>query len=230
MKVGTDAVLLGAWAFTEGDCKRVLDIGTGSGIIALMLAQRFQWARIDAIEIDSAAGLQAKQNFSESNWGNRLNCETIDFNAFIEDRKSNQAANNTFGYDLIVSNPPYFNQSLQAPDEKRNWARHGVQLTFEQLLAGTGKLLNEKGFFCVILPISAAESFINLALLNNLFLYKKTIVYPKPNRNANRVLMAFSKQNFGGNAIQADLQIENEARFDYTEGYKQLTKDFYLKF
>src|SRR5690349_21693086 len=143
MKVGTDAVLLGAWVNPNGS-QRILDIGTGTGIIALMIAQKSS-AEIHAVDIDEGAFLQCKENFRISPWYNRLFPHHLSFQEFA------CAAEST--YDLVVSNPPYFHHASKPPEEQRSQARHHDQLTFEDLVKGTRKILSAEGKLCVILPI-----------------------------------------------------------------------------
>ena len=228
MKVGTDAVLLGAWAFSNGhDTTSIADIGTGSGVIALMLAQRFQRATIDAIEIDTGAATQAQENFNNSPWPDRLRSFNTDFKVF-----ANEAQTKHLSYQLIVCNPPYFKSSLLGPDALRNQARHDLTLQFEDLLAGVSHLLTAGGHFCVILPNISAEEFTHLAMQYNLHLLKKTFVKGKPNLPAVRTLLAFHKGEIIAEAYSATdtLVIENEERLSYTSAYKALTKDFYIHF
>lgn len=149
MKVGTDAVLLGAWVIPNGS-KQILDIGTGTGVVALMLAQKTE-AHIDAIDIDENAFIQAKQNVSESKFANQV--------SVIHSSLQDYSKITSNKYNLIVTNPPYFEQSLKSSDEQRSFARHADVLPFEELIEGVTKLLDQKGKFCLILPTLEAEKF-----------------------------------------------------------------------
>ncbi|MBN8696971.1 MAG: methyltransferase [Bacteroidetes bacterium] len=218
MKVGTDAVLLGAWVNTA-NAKHILDIGTGTGIIALMLAQK-SGAKIDAIDIDPNAFIQASENVNASNWKDRIHVQQISLQNFAKesDRK----------YDLIVSNPPYFVDSSKASEEARTNARHTDQLPYDALLNGVLSLLSPTGKFYVILPTKESELFRDLALENKLYLTKLTRVITRADKPEKRWLMRFefTPRSFSESAII----IEKDERHSYTEEYKELTKDYYLAF
>ncbi len=217
MKVGTDAVLLGAWAKLPASGS-VLDIGTGTGIIAMMIAQR-SGAAVDAIEIESDAYEQAIENCSNSKWNERVKVHHMPLEEFtLGERKK---------YDLIISNPPFFINSLQPVSESRTKARHACTLTFEGLVEGTVSLLHPKGTFATILPIKESEDLINIARENNLNLIRITRIKTTASKPAKRVLMQFG---FTPHSFSEDtLVIENEDH-TYTDSYKELTRDFYLGF
>lgn len=219
MKVGTDGVLLGAWA----DCldkKNILDIGAGTGLISLMLAQRNENAKIHAIEIEKEASCQAKENIDNSIWENRISVENISFQKFYE--------NTNEKYDLIVSNPPYFINSLKNPKKEKTLARHSDFLPYEEIILGSSKILNEKGLLSVILPINESLLFVKLAEEKSLFCIRKTEIKPNYNKTSKRLLLEFS---FEKKETKTDiLTIETDQRHSYTEEYKRLTKDFYLAF
>lgn len=219
MKVGTDAVLLGAWVLPNGS-KRILDIGTGTGVIALMLAQKTQ-AHIDAIDIDEEAFLQAKQNALDSKFARQITVTQTSLQHY-----SNATAQK---YNLIVTNPPYFEQSLKSSDEQRSHARHADVLPFEELLDGVLKLLDEKGKFCLILPTLEAIKFRALAEKRGLHLSKLLRVKSRIDKETDkRHMMQFEVKptEFSENTIA----IELEERHQYTEDYKDLTKDYYINF
>lgn len=219
MKVGTDAVLLGAWIIPNGSTN-ILDIGTGTGIIALMLAQKSN-AHIDAIDIDDNAVMQAKQNVSESKFANNIEITHASFQEF--------AKNTTKKFNLIVTNPPYFEQSLKSSDEKRSHARHADVLPFEDLLEGVIKILDPKGKFCLILPKLEAERFRNLAEKKGLFLSKLLRVKSKANKDSDKrhiMQFEFKPTEFS----ETTLAIELNERHQYTKEYKELTKDYYINF
>lgn len=219
MKVGTDAVLLGSWASVDG-ANRILDIGTGTGIIALMLAQR-STAQIDAIDIDASSCEEAQENAGSSQWHKRIEVRHICFQRFS--RETDQK------YDLIVSNPPYFNDCSKAGFTERTTARHTDLLSFNDLSCGVTKLLRDDGRFCLILPQKESEVFRDIAAEHKLHLTKVTRVRTTPEKiTEKRLLMQFQKKP---TCFQEDhLVIEQGGRHSYTDEYKALTKDFYLAF
>lgn len=218
MKVGTDGVLLGAWAGTDS-CNRILDIGTGTGLIALMLAQRSP-AIIDAIDIDADACLQAQENVVASPFAERVQVRHSALADFA------QAA--TDRYDLIVSNPPYFVDSLKCPDRQRNTARHTDTLTLEDLLQDSRKLLAPQGRIALILPYDQKERLTDCIRTYQLFLSKETSVIPVPGAQPKRLLAELTADPPASPA-SSDRLILEIARHQYTDEYIRLTKDFYLK-
>ncbi len=218
MKVGTDAVLLGAWV-NSPNAKTVLDIGTGTGIIALMLAQKIG-GKIDAIDIDQGAFIQATENVNNSPWAERITVAHTSLQEFI--------ATANHRYDLIVSNPPYFVDSYKASGTSRTNARHTDHLPYTDLLNGVLQLLNPMGKFYVILPTKESEVFSNMALEHKLYLTKLTRVITRTDKPEKRLLMRFefTKKEFSEDTIL----IEQDARHSYTPEYKELTKDYYLNF
>lgn len=218
MKVGTDGVLLGAWA-NVGDSTMVLDIGTGTGLIALMVAQRNESAKIHAVEIDEISFLQATQNFEISKWKNRLSC----FNQSIQDFSNSTA----FQYDLIISNPPYFINSTKSDNQAKNNVRHTDNLSFEALAEAVGKLLNLNGKFCVVLPYTEGLIFESIAKGQQLYCTQKMIVRGRDFKPPERLLMQFERLEKP--TIETNLIIQNSPkRHDYTADYIRLTKDYYL--
>lgn len=216
MKVGTDGVLLGAWTTIKSP--NILDIGTGTGLIAIMLAQRNKNVIIDAVEIELDAYLEAKENIANCNWFDKIKAHNIP----IQEYKS------TNRYDLIVSNPPFFVDSTKAPKTNRNSARHTDSLSFADLIISVIRLLQPNGIFSSILPTNEAEQFIALAEQSKLYLNKKCNVRPNSQKKTKRVLMEFSF--FKTEMIESELIIETDTRHQYTKEYITLTKDFYLKF
>ena len=213
MKVGTDGVLLGAWA----DCsqaKTILDVGTGSGLIALMLAQRSS-AKIDAIDVNQNAYEQAAVNFRHSPFDSRLTA----FHSAL------QTFEPTGKYDLIVSNPPYFSNSLRCPDSDRSDARHADTLSLEVLIDCSAAMLSDIGTISLIIPVEQFESLKAAAYFNGLFLSRETLVYPKPDGLAKRVLAEFSRERKPFRKEELILEI---SRHVYSEKWKELTNDFYL--
>jgi tRNA1Val (adenine37-N6)-methyltransferase len=173
MKVGTDGVLLGAWCNIAG-AERALDIGTGSGLIALMIAQRNPWCYIDAVEIDDASSRQAAGNVLQSPWKSRINIHHISFREFCSRSRDR--------YDLIVSNPPYFQNSLLNPEAQKSAARHASALPVSELITGVMDLLEPKGRYCMIMPVTEARLFIIRARENGLFCNLITSVLPNPGK------------------------------------------------
>ena len=219
MKVGTDAVLLGAWVLPNGS-KNILDIGTGTGVISLMLAQKTQ-AKIIAIDIDENAFEQSRQNVLESKFSNQI--EVI-HSSLQEFSKSS-----TQKFDLIVTNPPFFEQSLKSSDEQRSHARHADILPFDELIDGVLLLLEPKGKFNLILPTLEALKFRLLAEKKGLNLSKLLRVKSRVDKDVEKrhlMQFEFKPSEFSENTIA----IELEERHQYTEEYKELTKDYYLNF
>jgi tRNA1Val (adenine37-N6)-methyltransferase len=216
MKVGTDGVLLGAWStIKEGN---LLDIGTGTGLISLMLAQRSITSLVDAVEIESNAFKEALDNVQVSSWSDRINA----YNCSIQDFKTNNQ------YATIISNPPFFINSTKAPKPDRNKARHTDTLTFTDLIDSVLRLLKPDGVFSLILPISESQGFIKLARKKELHLNQECLVKPNPSKLPKRILMEFSFSKT--DLITEELTIETETRHQYTKEYISLTKDFYLNF
>lgn len=226
MKVGTDGVLLGAWApLPNGRIPRMLDIGTGSGLIALMLAQRCPDAQIEAIDMDAAATEQAADNFARSPWSVRLHAN----HCALQDYSTNTR------FDLIVSNPPYFRESLRNPDAARNTARHTDTLDYPELLHHACQLLVPDGTLALILPAEAEAEIMRLATTVGLVPTRLTHVFSKPGKPVRRVLAAFVKPTKKesvpavaetlGNTDTLYIESKTAPR---SEAYARLTRDFYL--
>ena len=219
MKVGTDGVLLGSWTPIENNPFSILDIGTGTGIIALMLAQRSAAEQIDALEIDEDAYEQATDNFENSPWNDRLFCFHAGLDEFVEEPEDE--------YDLIVSNPPFHPEDYKSNNEQRDLARFQDAMPFEDLVEAADLLLSEKGIFSVIIPFKEEENFLALAAAYELYPLKITRVKGTPTTEIKRSLLAFSR-NHTTDFPQDELIIET-TRHQYTSEYIALTKDFYLK-
>ena len=219
MKIGTDGVLLGAWSPIPDHCDSVLDIGTGTGIIALMIAQRSNANQIDALEIDENAYEQASENFENSPWDDRLFCFHAGLDELIDEPEDE--------YDLIISNPPFYTENYKTEDEQRDLARFEDAMPFEMLLEAADLLLSENGIFSVIIPFKEEEHFLTLAKEYELFPIKITRVKGTPTSELKRSLLAFQRSEISEVEIN-ELIIEIE-RHIYTEEYSTLTKDFYLK-
>lgn len=219
MKVGMDGVLLGAWTDVSKD-GRILDIGTGTGLIALMMAQKNSDAQIDAIEVDPDAFQEAIINIQQSAWRDRINTELCSFQEFVE--------RTNLKYDLIVSNPPFFTNGVKAPVENRAQARHSDSLPLEVLISGSAGLLRGNGRIALILPVESLQSIVQLADLNKLYISRLCRVKPNPQKPVFRILIELAKS--ACTIQESELMIEFERHHDYTLDYKALTKDFYLKF
>ena len=219
MKVGMDGVLLGAWTDPSG-AERILDIGSGTGLIALMMAQKNNKAQIDAIEVDQDAFSEAVLNCQQSSWNDRIKLELCSLKEF--------AVRTAQKYDLIVSNPPFFTNGIKAPLESRAQARHSDSLPLDVLISGAAGILQEKGRIALVLPIETLPEIENLAQSNGLFISRLCRVKPNPTKPVFRILIELTNSEC---VIQeSELMIEFEKHHDYTPEYRELTKDFYLKF
>ncbi|MBA3680453.1 MAG: methyltransferase [Bacteroidetes bacterium] len=219
MKVGTDAVLLGAWVFPNGS-KTILDIGTGTGVISLMLAQKSE-AKITAIDIDKESTEQAKVNVAESIYNNKVEVKNISIQHLA--KESDQK------FDMIVTNPPYFIDSFKGVEITRAIARHADALPFEELIDSVKKLLDTKGKFCLILPKNEAAIFRKLAEAQGLYLSKLLRIRTKPEKESEKrhlMQFEFKETEFSESTLVLE---ENESR-NYTQAYKEFTKDYYLNF
>lgn len=225
MKVGTDGVLLGAWA-TGG--KRILDIGTGTGLIALMMAQRFPNARVTGIDIDSAACRQAAENVRESPFAQRMEIRQVAAEDFIFMMNGNtEALTKENLFDSIVSNPPYFNHSLKNPDESRRMARHTDSLTYAGLFSTVSRLLTKEGVFSAIIPFDCLNDFLKTSQTAGLFQTRMCAVRTTMNKAPRRFMLSFAKQPVAEmDNMEVVLETESHAR---SEWYENLMQDFYLK-
>jgi len=215
MKVGTDGVLLGAWFPIEAGCS-VLDIGTGTGLIALMAAQRGA-GRVTAVEINADAAQQAGMNAANSPWADRIVVQCADIADFIGE----------YRFERIVCNPPYFRDSLRCPDSGRNTARHNDSLSYETLAACAVRLLADDGLFCLVLPYDAVETFARCAVANGLEMCRRTDVVTVAGKTPKRSLVAFSRHcpHLEMNMLEMSGPDDEE-----TPEYMALVRDFYLKY
>ena len=218
MKIGTDGVLLGAWTPIENNPFSILDIGTGTGIIALMLAQRSSAEQIDALEIDEDAYEQATDNFENSPWNDRSFCFHAGLDEFVEEPEDE--------YDLIVSNPPFYSEDYKSNDDQRDLARFQDAMPFEDLIEAAALLLSENGIFSVIIPFKEEENFIAIAKEYDLHPLKITHVKGTPTSEIKRSLLALTRNETA--VLTNELVIET-ARHIYTPEYVALTQNFYLK-
>jgi tRNA1Val (adenine37-N6)-methyltransferase len=218
MKIGTDGVLLGAWTSIE-DPYSILDIGAGTGILALMLAQRSDAEQIDALEIDEDAYEQCVDNFENSPWADRLFCFHAALDEFVEEMKDEK-------YDLIISNPPFYTEDYKSGDTARNMARFAEALPFEELIKFASELLSDEGSFAVIIPYSEEECFLKLSEQVNLFPNRITRVRGTESTPLKRSLLqlSFTEKPFSFNEL-----ILEESRHQYTKDYQKMVTPFYLK-
>lgn len=218
MKIGTDGVLIGAWTSIENNPSSILDIGAGTGLIALMLAQRSSAETIDAIEIDADAYEQCVENFETSPWGDRLFCYHAGLDEMVDEIDEQ--------YDVILSNPPFYTEEVSSGNSARDIARQNSALPFDELLASTSKLLTPKGIFSVVIPFKEEPKFLSLAL--DYGLYPKRILHVKGNAASpiKRSLLEFGFEPTNPTVKTLTIEIE---RHQYTSAYQELTKAFYLK-
>ncbi len=218
MKVGTDGVLLGAWVRLNPQMNAILDVGAGTGIIALALAQRSAAELIDALELDEAAYEQCTENFEASPWSDRLFCYHASFQEYAAEIEEE--------YDLIVANPPFYSEDVSSGNEARDLARLESSLPFEHLLVCARHLMTPTGTFATIIPYKALERFTKLASEVDFYLNRKCLVQGTPEAEIKRVLLEFSLE-------EKELVVENltieRSRHDYTPEYVALVQDFYLK-
>ncbi|WAT00021.1 tRNA(1)(Val) (adenine(37)-N(6))-methyltransferase TrmN [Rouxiella chamberiensis] len=220
MKVGTDGVLLGAWSPINAQVTHILDIGTGTGLVALMLAQRSaESVRVDAVELESSAAEQAQENFAESPWSSRLSVFSEDINQFAE--------RSTRRYDLIVSNPPYFESAVACRDEARNAARYTETLTHQALLECAARLLSTNGIFCVVLPYEIGLTFEQTAQQQGWHTHSRLDIRDRPEKPLNRMLLALGSQP--GEAVRQTLDLREKLNV-YSAEFKGLIADFYLNY
>ena len=219
MKIGTDAVLLGAWCPINNNPFSILDIGAGTGILSLMLAQRSNAQQIDAIEIEENAYEQCVENFEASHWGDRLFCYHASLNDFINEPEDQ--------YDIIISNPPFYSEDYKTDNSQRDLARFQDALPFEALVKATTLLLSENGIFTVIIPFKEENRLLNLCAQAELFPIKMTRVKGTPTGPIIRSLIAFKRYELP--VLSANELVIESSRHVYTEAYTKLTRDFYLK-
>ncbi|WP_396210771.1 tRNA1(Val) (adenine(37)-N6)-methyltransferase [Flavobacterium sp.] len=219
MKIGTDSVLLGAWCPIDNNPFSVLDIGAGTGILSLMLAQRSNAEQIDSLEIDEEAFEQCVENFESSPWSDRLFCFHAGLDEFVDEPEDE--------YDLIISNPPFYSENYKTDDYQRDLARFQDALPFEELVEAADLLLSENGIFAVIIPFKEEEKFIGLCSQLELFPVKVTRVKGSHTTPIVRSLLAFKRYELS--VLTADELVIETSRHQYTDEYIELTKEFYLK-
>lgn len=218
MKIGTDAVFLGAWASLEHHPNSILDIGAGTGVLALMLAQRSNAEIIDAIEIDDSAYEQCVGNFENSSWSDSLFCYHASLDEFVDEIDDK--------YDLIISNPPFYSDDFKTKNKQRDLARFNDTMPFKHLVESVSKLLSDKGRFSVIIPLKEEAHFTGLASVVKLFPNRILHVKGNPSSEIKRSLIEFS---FKEQRVKTEELIIETSRHQYTKEYINLTKNFYLK-
>lgn len=219
MKIGTDGVLLGAWTSLDHQPDSILDIGTGTGLIALMMAQRSDAGLIDALEIEDNAYEQAVENFEKSDWGDRLFCYHARFDEFVKEMQDEDK------YDLIISNPPFYSEDYKTGNENRDQARFADALPLTELIQGASLLLSKEGYLDIIIPFSEENKAIEIARNFNLFPSKITRVKGTESSPIKRSLISFG---FTEKETKTDELILEISRHNYTEEYKEMVSDFYL--
>lgn len=218
MKIGTDGVLLGAWASLDKNPFSILDIGAGTGVLSLMIAQRSYAEIIDAIEIDDNAYEQCVENFEQSPWADRLFCYHASLEEFAEEIEDK--------YDLIICNPPFYSENYKTENPQRDLARFQDAMPFNQLLESVSKLLSSNGNFSVVIPFKEKDKFFELAKTNNLFPNKLLHVRGTPLSEIKRCLIMFS---FEEKKLDINELVIENSRHKYTDEYRELTKKFYIK-
>jgi len=218
MKVGTDGVLLGAWTSVPMPGSRVLDVGTGTGLIALMIAQRTKNIGVDALEIDPSSARQAKENFQNSPWKDQLTCVQTSFQDYSAQCESQ--------YDLIICNPPFFSGSSKTPSKEKNLARHDDSLSLGDIFRCSVALMKEKSLISLILPFHKEAQALDLTGEYRLHCRRLTRVKPAPGKSTKRVLLEFSF--IPGSCNADELTIETASRHTYSDPFKNLVDAFYL--
>lgn len=223
MKVGTDGVLIGAWCTIPDEAKQILDVGCGSGLIAIMLAQRTEHcrARIKAIDIDHDSTLQSHENVADTPWRDRIDVECVSLQDFCS-REVNEK------FDLVVSNPPFFVDSLKAPDPQRNNSRHCNTLSHRELLKCSAELLKDKGILAVVLPTNEAKQLVEMSAVYGFVVSRICAVKSTERKAEIRHLVEMIKTTEWQSCNHTSLCIHSRA--DYSDEYKALTREFYLKF
>ncbi len=215
MKVSTDAILFGSWAKCH-NARNVLDIGTGTGILALMMAQKNPDAAIDAIEIDADSLLQAKENFARSKWNKSITAIHTSLQRFTNDKK----------YDVIISNPPYFINQLKAPDTRKSTAKHTNELSYQELVSGINRLLHDEGCTLLMLPYKNFDLIENELMKYNLFINETLTVFSVEGKTNPYLVLSKATRKHAA-AINKTINIRN-SDMSYSKDFRELTKEFYL--
>ena len=217
MKVSTDACVQGAWTPVDESVKHVLDIGTGTGLLSLMLAQRNLQIHIDAVELDEDAAQQALQNAALSPWSKRINIIQADARAYVTTQQ----------YDMVICNPPFFNNSLLGDTRSRNTARHTLSLSYTDLLGILSRALTDNGYASILLPVTEHEEWTAILEKNNWYVHRRLLIQPKADSKPNRVVSICSRKECEG-VVEEKLIIYSR-QSEYTQEATELLKPFYLK-
>ena len=217
LKVGTDGLLLGGWTDWSG-VERVLDIGTGTGVLALIAAQRAPAAQVDAVEVDPESAAQAAENVAASPWPDRVRVHAMDV------RRLRSAE----PFDVVVCNPPYYAGEAASPDERRNLARHHAGLTFAELLEVAGRVLAPEGRFSVVLPLGREAEFLGLAAEHDLHPHRRCSIRYVPHRPPKRVLLELRRRH--GPVQEQEITVEGDGPEGYDPAYQSLLSDLMTKF
>jgi len=216
MKVGTDAMLLGAWVSVHKEVKSILDVGTGSGVLALMMAQK-STATITAIDIDESSVIEAHENFAASPWHDRLSAKVIAFQELIK--------NTSNKFDFIISNPPFYQNSLLPANQRKKIAKHTIYLSLQEFFQCANCILEKHGFLALIIPFSELEGCIKIAHDSGLFAVEKLIVFSSENKQANRMCILLSRNE--NEIVKTSKLVIRKSNGGYTDDYKKLTADFH---
>ncbi len=219
MKISSDGVLLGAWVDVS-EAKDILDIGTGTGLISLMCAQKNDEANIVGVEIDQASCLEAKSNFANSDWNQRLEVVSDSIQSFGKTSETK--------FDHIVSNPPFFSGGTLSDNQPKNVVRHTIKLAHGDLLLAIRRLLKPNGKVSMILPVIEGLRFIELVERYRFYINRKTIMRPRASKPSERVLFEFSPMRFDDSYEENEIVMYKEGVKEYTDQYKTLTDNFYL--
>ncbi len=216
MKVGVDSVLLGSLASFDKP-KHVLDIGTGTGLLAFMAEQRTN-ATIIAVEIEENAYEQSKENITNNNKQDKIEVFNMSFQDYYKSTE--------IKFDHIICNPPFFQNSYKSGNDKRNTARHNINLKPEELFSGVSNIISDKGIFSLIVPVNLFEIYMQLSDQYKILCFNTIKIFPKNGKLAHRYILEFSKEK--RKQLTGNISIRERDTNQYTDQYKEITKDFYL--
>jgi len=219
MKVNSDGVLIGAWVNVDG-AKSILDIGTGTGVIALMAAQKNNSAKVVGLEIDAESCAQARENFEKSPWSKNLEV--------VEDSIQNYGIECQQKFDHIISNPPFFSGGTLSDNQPKNVVRHTVKMAHGDLIMAIRRLLSNEGKVSIILPVIEGLRFVELVERNRFYVTRKTKMRPRASKPVERLLFEFRSSKPSSELIEEEIVMYNDGDNEYTSQYKELTKEYYL--